>query len=693
MKRLKLLILSLLLVLALIPVSIYAEENNTSAPDVSVFATKQQMMDETFRPNENGTANKIGKIVFGKNSSGDPQEWYVLGKDSGVSGDNAVIFAASPIATGQSFNSISYGNTSYNYGAGTGYGETEGSKTVYRNHYGASDLRAVLENMAANTSYFTTAEQGLMNDTTVTTKDIFNKDSSNNYLTYTTTDKLYSLTADGYGSSYNAIKAGSDNSTVLAMSRYWSSGTWFWLRSPEINSGGMALVAYSGNHVCEFSVSIGGAVQPASNLNLTNVLFASAAQAGTTDKIEDGTAMTLRLDGNGKNIGTVVYDSTNGIIKASKGSTDKAVSLVIQGKNGDNWYYSQIVDNTFAISVNDIENALNIANVNLNNCKIWLEISDDNVSYAVQATRASISTISSVDIEEIDAPKANTELDLEAICDTTGITNTKPSVEWNSDSTKADYFTEYTATVELSADITHIFGDTVSATVNGNPATDVTVNSDDTLIVKYTFSPTDKDVLNTIESPEFIYENGTSTDDFIFPDTVTITTKGNNTLSVPVTWDKEALNNYKPSDLNEQILTLKGKVSIPEYIDYTGNETTMTITVKYKIRLTDGDGQTVTITSNKPAVFRSNAEYIDFSHVEVDGDTIEKDKDYTVKEGSIIVTLNPEYLASLSLGEHTIAIVSYKYKDNERYEVRAEGSFTTTKPASTAIIIPNTSVK
>lgn len=539
-----------------------------------------------------------------------------------------------------------------------------------------------------------------MNPTTVTTEDKKNKDDSKKCLTYTTTDKLYALMADDYGSSYTTIKAGSDNSTVISMSSYWSSGTWFWLRSPEINSGGMALVAYPGNHVCEFSVIIGGAVQPASNLNLTNVLFASAAQAGTTDKIEDGTAMTLRLDGAKQEyinefgtIGTVVYDSTNGIIKATKGSTDKAVTLVVQGKNGDNWYYSQTVDNTFAISVNDIENALNIANVNLNNCKIWLEISDDNVSYAVEASSDSISTISSVDIKDIDDPKANAELDLEAICDTTGITNTKPSVEWNSDSTKADYFTEYTATVELSADITHIFGDTVSATVNGNPATDVTVNSDDTLIVKYTFSPTDKDVLNTIESPEFTYENGTSTDDFIFPDTVTITTKGNNTLSVPVTWDKEALSNYNPSDLNKQILTLKGKVSIPEYIDYTDNETTMTITVKYKIRLTDGGGQIVTITSNKPAVFRSNAEYIDFFHVEVDGDTIEKDKDYTVKEGSIIVTLNPEYLASLSLGEHTIAIVSYKYKDNERYEVRAEGSFTTTKPASTAIIIPNTSVK
>lgn len=48
MKRLKLLILSLLLVLALIPVSIYAEENNTSAPDVSVFAKDSSPSHRSF---------------------------------------------------------------------------------------------------------------------------------------------------------------------------------------------------------------------------------------------------------------------------------------------------------------------------------------------------------------------------------------------------------------------------------------------------------------------------------------------------------------------------------------------------------------------------------------------------------------------------------------------------------------------
>ena len=67
------------------------------------------------------------------------------------------------------------------YKAGTGYGETAGSITVMANHYGASDLRVTLQGIATNENYFTSTEQGLMNDTTVTTKDIFNKDSSNNY--------------------------------------------------------------------------------------------------------------------------------------------------------------------------------------------------------------------------------------------------------------------------------------------------------------------------------------------------------------------------------------------------------------------------------------------------------------------------------------------------------------------------------
>ena len=574
MKKLKIFLLTLLMVITVLPVNTIAEGEQTTAPDVTVYATKDDMMGETFAPNSNGTAKNIGKILFGKNSSGNSQEWYILGADSGVNDgkNNTIIFATSPIvATGQVFEDAPNNKTDSSLWSDCDYNGVNVTE-VYRNHYGASDLRVALQNMAANTSYFTTAEQGLMNPTTVTTNDTYNKDDSYNYLTYTTTDKLYALMADDYGSSYTTIKAGSDNSTVISMSSYWSSGTWFWLRSPEINSGGMALVAYPGNHVCEFSVIIGSAVQPASNLNLTNVLFASAAQAGTTDKIEDGTAMTLRLDGAKQEyinefgtIGTVVYDSTNGIIKATKGSTDKAVTLVVQGKNGDNWYYSQTVDNTFAISVDDIENVLNIANVNLNNCKIWLEISDDNVSYAVQATSDSISTISSVDIKDIDDPKANAELDLEAICDTTGIANTKPSVKWNTDSDKADYYAQYTASVELSADMRHIFADTVSATINSiGENVNVVKNSNGTLTVSYTFPKTNDKLVSATNPDPITVENGTALEDMKLPETVTVETVGKSVNSLEVKWILDQITDYDPSKKELQEFTIQGTVELPK---------------------------------------------------------------------------------------------------------------------------------
>ena len=208
-------LLSLAMVAGLVPAmsgganTVQAASGSGTEPSVSAYATKEQLM-TAFTPDSNGNATTIGKLVFGKNSSEDAQKWYILGKDSGVSGDNTIIFAASPIATRQKFNSGERDKT-YNYGAGTGYGESAGSTDVYANHYGASELRVALQRMLENESgnavetYFTSAEQGLMNATTVTTKD------TKNSVTYTTTDKLYALAADGHGSSYKTIKAGSSS--------------------------------------------------------------------------------------------------------------------------------------------------------------------------------------------------------------------------------------------------------------------------------------------------------------------------------------------------------------------------------------------------------------------------------------------------------------------------------------------------
>ena len=69
----------------------------TVAPSVTAYATRTQLMDDTFAPGSNGSAVNTGKLVFGKSSDGNAQEWFVLGKDDGVDGDNTIIFAASPI--------------------------------------------------------------------------------------------------------------------------------------------------------------------------------------------------------------------------------------------------------------------------------------------------------------------------------------------------------------------------------------------------------------------------------------------------------------------------------------------------------------------------------------------------------------------------------------------------------------------
>lgn len=55
--------------------------------------------------------------------------------------------------------------------------------------------------------------------------------------------------------------------------------------------------------------------------------------------------------------------------------------------------------------------------------------------------------------------------------------------------------------------------------------------------------------------------------------------------------------------------------------------------------------------------FTSNAAFAHFLKVQVDGKDLDA-SNYTVKEGSTIVTLKAEYLETLSVGKHTLAIVS-----------------------------------
>ena len=561
--------------------TVQAATGSGTEPSVTAYATKAQLM-TAFTPDANGTATTKGKLVFGKKSDGTTaQEWYILGKDEGVSGDNTIIVAASPIARGQKFNSDISNKNDENLWSDCVYSEATITE-VYANHYGASELRDTLQGMATNTSYFTSAEQGLMNATTVTTKD-----TKNSSVTYTTTDKLYALQGDFDNDQY--LRAGTDDSTVLAKKSYWRNGDWIWLRSPYGSGGNRALLAIPGHYVDERGVYYVFAVQPASNLNLSSVLFASVATAASSDTVEartiaDGTAMTLRLDGTGKDIGTATYNTTTGDIKAVKGATSQTVALVVQGNDGtNNWYYSKKITGTDVVNVSDIVAESNTpASIDLSACKIWLEITEDNVTYAVNATETVVSEISSVAITDIATPVSNTALDAEASCVTEGVSSTTPQITWTPSDSTAGYNTSYTASITLTAATGYEFTDSTTATVSGNNATSITKNTDGTLTVTYDFPATAKDKLISITAPQSItVANGTAYSDMNLPATLSIVTEGNTETSAPVEWNTTtpANGSYVPSVLTEQTVTLTGTVKCPDSIDDNGITLTTTITI------------------------------------------------------------------------------------------------------------------
>lgn len=101
-----------------------------------------------------------------------------------------------------------------------------------------------------------------------------------------------------------------------------------------------------------------------------------------------------------------------------------------------------------------------------------------------------------------------------------------------------------------------------------------------------------------------------------------------------------------------------------------------TVTAKLPPKITAGDGATVTQGEKKELSFTSDASFADFVRVELDGTTLDE-KNYTKREGSTIITLNRDFVATLSVGEHTLAIVSQHGTATAKFTVKA-------KPVETA---------
>lgn len=102
-----------------------------------------------------------------------------------------------------------------------------------------------------------------------------------------------------------------------------------------------------------------------------------------------------------------------------------------------------------------------------------------------------------------------------------------------------------------------------------------------------------------------------------------------------------------------------------------------TVTAKLPPKITAGDGAAVTQGEKKELTFTSDASFADFVRVELDGTALEE-KNYTKREGSTIITLNRDFVATLSVGEHTLAIVSKSGTATAKFTVKAKPTETAT---------------
>ena len=682
------LVLSLVMAAGLVPAMsggadiVQAATGTGTEPSVTAFAAKDQLM-TAFTPDSNGNATNIGKLVFGKKSDGaTSQEWYILGKDEGVSGDNTIIFAANPIATRQKFNS-STSNKSFASSFGV---YASNPSEVYPNHYGASDLRVALQRMATNTNYFTAAEQGLMNPTTVKTKDTKNNE------TYTTTDKLYALQGDCNNDQY--LWAGTSDSTVLAMSSYWMNGASIWLRSPSGDSANDALLAYTGIYVSDYGVNVVIAVRPASNLDLSSVLFASAATAASSDtkseKITDSAAMTLRLDGTGKDIGTVEYNATTGDIEVARGGTSQPVSLVVQGKDGINdWYYSKQITGPETINASAIKTALSMtSDIDLSACKIWLEITDtDGLAYAVGATEAGI----------VGAPTANPTAG--AYTENQSVTLTSSTVGatiyYTTDGSEPTILSgvpsgttkEYTAPIAVTGTEGQSSTTTIKAIAVKNGMQDSSVETF-TYTIKQDSQTPDVPV---VTAPSITTQPGNATVKAGETATFTIAASGTD-LTYQWQIDRNDGNGWVNIDGATAAIYTTSTVDIScNGFKYqcvvsnsagtdTSNTAVLTVTenttpapgsVDYEIL--DGANTSWEQNSDGSLSIRGSGAISKFVGVKVDGNLVDV-KNYTVKEGSTIVTLKADYLNTISVGNHTFEIIWTDGTASTRFAVSKSNS-------------------
>ena len=163
--------------------------------------------------------------------------------------------------------------------------------------------------------------------------------------------------------------------------------------------------------------------------------------------------------------------------------------------------------------------------------------------------------------------------------------------------------------------------------------------------------------------------------------TLKFTVKADCSNGAAVTIENAQIANAAQKDVTATMTIVAGGINVSTTGSTTGGTGSTTggtgsttggtgSTVVYKI--IEGANGTWTQNSDGTLTIRANGEFSKFDGVKVDGKIVDT-KNYTAKSGSTIVTLSKDYLATLSVGNHTLTVLFNDGECSTNFTVKAVG--------------------